>query len=154
MSKIWTRFTSAVLVFGSSFAFCAERKIDRSQLPAAVEKTVQAQSQGAIVKGFSTEVENGKRIYEAEMVVNGHSKDIEIAEDGSLNEVEEEVSLESLPSAVKSALLAKAGSAKITKVESLTKKGVLVAFEASTLNGSRKGEIQVGPKGENLSHPQ
>jgi hypothetical protein len=135
-------------------AHAAERKIDRSQLPAAVEKTVQAQSQGAVVKGFSTDVENGQRVYEAELLVNGRSRDIEIAPDGTLNEFEEEVSFESLPPSVQSALTAKAGSAKITKVESLSKKGTLVAYEAATLKGSKKSEIQVGPNGEKLSHSE
>ena len=55
-----------------------EKKIKRSDLPAAVEKTVAEQSKGATIKGFATEVENGKKIYEAEMVVNGHGKDISI----------------------------------------------------------------------------
>ncbi len=131
-----------------------EKKIDRSALPAAVEKTVQEQSQGATVKGFVTEREHGAKVYEAEMIVNGHTKDIQIAEDGKLNEIEEEVALDSLPASVQNALTTKAGAAKIVKVESLTKKGTLVAYEAATLKGSRKGEIQVGPEGKKLAHPQ
>lgn len=132
----------------------AERHIHRSQLPPAVEKTVQEQSQGATIKGFSVDTENGQKVYEAEMVVNGHTKDIEIAEDGTLNEIEEEVSMDSLPTVTQDALHARAGAAKIVKVESLTKKGRLVAYEAATLKGSKKGEIQVGPNGEKLSREE
>ena len=132
----------------------AETKIDRSKLPPAVEKTVQEQSQGATIKGFSKETENGVLEYEAEMMVDGHSRDIAIAKDGTLLEVEEEVALNSLPDSVQKALATKAGGAKITKVESLTKKGKLVAYEAATLKGTKKGEIQVGPNGEKLSHEE
>ena len=146
---------SIVTLFATSLmASAAEKTIDRSTLPAAVEKTVQANAQGATIKGFSTEREHGKKVYEAEMIVNGHTKDLQIAEDGTLNEIEEEVSFDSLPPAAQSALTRKAGSAKITKVESLTKFDKLVAYEASTLKAGKKGEIQVGPDGGKLAHEE
>lgn len=50
-----------------------------------------------------------------------------------------------MPRKVQSALTAKASAAKITKVESLTKQNKLVAYEAATIRGTKKGEIQVGP---------
>jgi hypothetical protein len=137
-----------------TFAAQGEKRIERSALPAAVEKTVQQQSNGATIKGFTTETEGGVFEYEAEMMVNGHRRDIAIAKDGTLLEVEEQVAMESLPPAVKSALAAKAPGAKITKVESLTKKGKLVAYEAATLKGTRKGEIQIGPNGKKLAHEE
>lgn len=135
-------------------AVAQEKKIDRSALPPAVEKTVQAQSEGATIKGFTTEREHGQRVYEAEMVVNGHTRDIEIASNGAVNEVEEEIAFNSLPASVQTALTKKAGGAKITKVESLTKKGKLVAYEAATLKGAKHGEIQVGPEGQKLAQEQ
>ncbi|WP_353068475.1 hypothetical protein RBB75_14360 [Tunturibacter empetritectus] len=126
----------------------------RSQLPPAVEKTVQAQSQGATIKRFVTEREDGKTVYEAEMIVDGHTKDIHIAKDGTLNEIEEEVAIDSLPPDVQAALRKKAAGTDITKVESLTKQGTLVAYEAATLKGHHKGEVQVGPTGKQLAHPE
>jgi uncharacterized membrane protein YkoI len=138
----------------SLIAIAQEKTLNRSQLPAAVDKTVQAQSQGATIKGFSTEREGGKKVYEAEMIVNGHTKDIQIAEDGTLNEIEEEVSIDSLTPEVQAGLRAKAAGARIVKVELLTKSGALVAYEAATLKGSKKGEIQVDPTGKGLSHPE
>ena len=149
------RLITAVICFTFTIPSIAqEKKIARSSLPAAVEKTVQEQSKGATIKGFSTEVEKGKRVYEAEMIVDGHTKDIEIASDGTLNEIEEEVSFDSLPQNVKAGLTMKAAGAKITKVETLTKKGKLVAYEAATLKGTKKGEIQVGPDGQSLKHEE
>jgi hypothetical protein len=144
----------ALAMFALPLYASAEKTIPRSALPPAVERTVQAQSKGATVKGFSTEMEGGKRIYEAEMMVDGHSRDINIAADGTVIEIEEEVALNSLPASVQQALTAKAAGAKITKVESLTKKDKLVAYEAGTLKGSKKGEIQVGPQGEKLAHEE
>lgn len=131
-----------------------EKKIERSALPPAVEKTVQAESQGAIIKGFTTEVENGRRVYEAEMMIDGHSRDVSIASNGSISEVEEEVAFNSLPAKVQTALTARARGAKIVKVESLKKKDKLVAYEATTLRGKKHGEIQVGPNGERLAREE
>ena len=153
--SIWTLKTAAVVVaFSLTLVASAEKKIERSALPPAVEKTVQEQSKGATIKGISSETEGGVFEYEVEMMLDGHSKDIAIAKDGTLLEIEAEVAMDSLPAAVQSALTAKAPGAKITKVESLTKKDKLVAYEAATLKGTKKGEIQVGPNGEKLTHEE
>src|SRR5437660_5433359 len=111
-------------------AYAQERKLTRAQLPPAVEKTVAKESAGATINGFATEVEKGKRLYEVELTINGHSKDISMDRNGNIVEVEEEVSLDSLPAAVQAALRKAAGKGIIGLVESLTKNGKLVAYEA------------------------
>jgi len=88
----------------SSVVEAQSKKIDRSALPPAVEMTVAAQTQGATVKGFSTEVEYDKRIYEVAMTVNGHARSVEIDEHGVVLETEDEVPMSALPPAVKAAL--------------------------------------------------
>src|SRR5215469_3727375 len=131
-----------------------EKKIQRSDLPQAVEKTVVEQSKGATIRGFSQEEENGQTFFEAELVVNGHSKDVLMDGNGSVVEVEEGISIQSLPPVVRAGLQAKAGDGKIVKVESLTKKGQLVAYEARVMNNGKKSEIQVGPDGMPLNHEE
>jgi len=131
-----------------------ERKITRKELPAAVAATVDRETKGATIKGFTTERELGHTTYEAETVVNGHTRDIEIAQDGTLNEVEEEVSFASLPANVQQALRTKAKGGKITKVESLKKHGRLVAYEAGILRNGKHSEIQVGTDGGTLAHEE
>jgi len=145
---------SAVAVLMSTAAVAQEKKIKRSDLPPAVEKTVAAQSADATIKGFSTENEKGQIFYEAEMVVNGHSKDILIDANGAIVEVEEEVAMDALPTDVKAGLQAKAGDGKLVKVETLTKKDKLVAYEAQVTKGGKKSEVQVGPDGKPLDHEE
>lgn len=135
-------------------ATAAETKISKLDLPPAVQKAADEQSQGATVRGYSKDKEDGKLEYEVQMTSNGHSKDVTIAPDGQLMEIEEEVALESLPEAAKSGLQAKAGRGQITKVESLTKHGALVAYEAQIQTGKKHSEIQVGPNGEKLAHEE
>ena len=50
-------------------AVAQERKIERSQLPAAVERAVAAQSQAATIRGFSQESERGQTLYEVDRSV-------------------------------------------------------------------------------------
>jgi hypothetical protein len=135
-------------------ASAQEKKIKRSDLPPPVEKTVVAQSAGATIRGFSTEKEKGQTLYEVEMTVNGHSKDISMAADGSIVEIEEQVALDSLSPEVKAGLQAKAGKGKILKVESITKKNKLVAYEAQVNTDGKKSEVQVGPDGKPLDHEE
>ena len=131
-----------------------EKKIERKDLPAAVEKTVAEQSKGATIKGFATEVEDGKTLYEVELTVNGHGKDISMDTKGNILEVEEEIALSTLPAAVKDGLTKAAGKGTISKVETLTKQGKLVAYEAVVKTGTKNSEIQVGPDGKKLAHPE
>jgi hypothetical protein len=131
-----------------------EKKIKRSDLPPAVEKTVAAQTQGATIRGFNEEQENGKTYFEAELTVSGHSKDILIDPTGAVVEVEEQVDLASLPAAVQSGLQAKAGSGKVGKVESITKHDKLVAYEAKVMTNGKRSEVQVGPDGKPLDHEE
>jgi uncharacterized membrane protein YkoI len=145
---------ATAVLLGAGLASAQEKKIKRSDLPPAVEKTVAAQSSGATIQGFSQEKENGQILYEAELTVNGHSKDITIDATGTVVEVEEEVAPDALSADVKAGLAAKAGKGKILKVESIKKHDKLVAYEAQVDTNGKKSEVQVGPDGKPLDHEE
>ena len=153
MKNYLVAFAAGTLLLAGN-ASAQEKKIKRSDLPPAVEKTVAAQSAGATIRGFSTEIEKGQTLFEVEMTVSGHSKDVSMTADGSIVEVEEQVALDSLSPEVKAGLQAKAGKGKITKVESLTKKDKLVAYEAQVVTNGKRSEVQVGPDGKPLDHEE
>jgi hypothetical protein len=131
-----------------------DKKLQRSDVPAAVQKTADEQAKGATVRGYSSEVEDGKLHYEIQLTINGRERDVSIDPDGSVTEIEDVVEFASLPAAVQDGLNKKAGTGKILKVESLTKKGKLVAYEAVVQDGTKKREIQVGPDGKPLAHEE
>jgi uncharacterized membrane protein YkoI len=131
-----------------------EKKITRARLPAAVEKTVARESEGATITGFAKESEHGQTFYEATLVVNGRRKEILLDKNGEIVEIEDEVSLDSLPASVQQALMKAAGSGTIVTIESLTKSAKLVAYEAHVKHGRKMSEIQVGPNGERLKQPE
>ena len=135
-----------IAVLSLAAAFGAEKKVKMKDLPAAVQKTVQEQTKGAQLKGVSKEVENGKTLYEAETVVNGRSRDYVIDEAGTVVEIEDEVTLDSIPAPAKAAIEKSAGSGKILKVESVTK-GTIVTYEAELLKAGKKSEVAVAADG-------
>ena len=143
---------ASLVVVGSAFA--QEKKIKRSELPAAVEKTVVEQSKGATIREFSEEKEKGQTTYEAEILLNGHTKDMLMDANGVVIEIEEQVDLKAVSAEVRAGLQAKAGKGKITKIESITKKDKLVAYEAHVVTDGKKSEVQVGPDGKPLDHEE
>ena len=128
----------------------AEHRIKRSNLPVQVQRAVDKESAAGKVRGFATETEKGEVYYEAELIVGGHSKDVIFDSNGTVVEVEEEVSLGSLPEAVRRGLVAQAGNRKIIRVESRIKEGQLFGYEAQVKTGAKRFEIHVGPLGQAL----
>ncbi len=147
-SSVWI---GMLLTACGSMALGVEKPISQMDLPPAVQKAAAEQSHGATVRRFVQDVEGGRMEYEMELLVRGHSKDLTFAPDGRLLEVEEQVDLEKLAPAVQSALRSSAGKGNIQKVESITKEGKLVAYEAQVLIHGRHREIQTGANGERLA---
>jgi hypothetical protein len=150
--RIKTVLLSVAAVMMSIPGMCQEVRLNKSDLPAAVQKTADEQSRDATVRGYSQDKQDGKVVYEIALQVNGHGKDITIDQQGNVVEIEEEIELKSLPADVRAGLQKQAGNRSIGKVESITKHGILVAYEAQVRSGRKRTEIQVGPSGEPLAH--
>ena len=159
---ILSAFTAAVLTAGATFAASpgagqeaskekggdSEHSVKMKDLPAAVQQTVREQSRGAKIRGLSVETENGVTNYEVELLVNGHGRDVLIDPSGAMVSVEEQVALAALPDAVRVAIVRNAGKGRIGIVESISKGGVVEAYEAHVKRGRKTVEIKVGPDGQ------
>jgi len=64
--------------------------------------------------------------------------------------VEEQVSLNALPPAVKAELERRAGKGKISTVESITRNGVIVEYEAQVRTAGKRSEIKVSADGKSI----
>src|SRR5260221_8634545 len=112
------------LAIGAGLA-AADKKVQMKDLPAAVQKTVQAEeAKGAKIVGLATEVEGGKKMYEVETTVGGRTRDLLLNAAGTIVETEEETAIDAVPAAVRAALEARG---KVGKVERVTK-GARVAY--------------------------
>ena len=142
--------TAALLAMANTSI--AEDQIEKSDLPPAVQKTADAQSTGATVLGYAKDVEHGRVEYEVQLMVGDHTKDVTIDPQGGILEIEEQVAPEALPANVFHGLSAQARKGRLVKVESVTRQGRIVAYEAQVITGGKHSEIQVGPDGEKLAH--
>ena len=61
-----------------------EVKIALTDAPAAVQATIQKEAGAGRIKEIERETENGKTVYEAEVVTNGKTEEISVSEDGTL----------------------------------------------------------------------
>jgi len=152
ISRVSPVALAAILLFVLPSISAREKRIKRSDLPPAVEKSVVENSRGATIRGLSQEREHGRTFYEAELIVNGHSKDVSMDKTGAVVEIDEQVAIDALPPPVRAELQAKAGRGKLLKVESQTKNGTVVAYEAQVLTKGKKAEVQVSPDGRASEH--
>src|SRR6266850_1727093 len=138
---------AGILSIGIGIAQSAEKKVKMSDLPAAVQQAIAQQSKGATVKGLATEVEDGKTLYEAELMVNGHSKDVTFDAQGNVVDLEEQTSLDKIPAEARAAIQKAAGNGEVLLVETVTEKGV-TNYEAQIKKGGKKSEVVVDAAGK------
>jgi uncharacterized membrane protein YkoI len=130
----------------SSFAQ-SEKKLSSTQLPPAVQAAFHKAYPAAKIKGASSEVENGKTLYEVESVDGSVNRDLLYSADGSVVEIEETIALNALPNEVSNALKTAAGKGKVQKAEKLTKAGT-IQYEFVISTGKHKREVVIDPSGK------
>ena len=141
------RYTLIALTVAAGVAglSAADKKVQMKDLPAAVQKTVQAEeAKGARIVGLATEVEGGKKMYEVETIVGGRTRDLLLNAAGAIVETEEETAIDAVPASVKAAFEARG---KVGKVETVTK-GRTVTYEAVVEKNGKKSEVAVDAAGK------
>jgi hypothetical protein len=125
--------------------FAGEKKIARSDVPAAVVKAFEHAYPHAKVKGYAKETEHGKTYYEIETVEGSISRDLLYGEDGTIKEIEESATMASLPDAVAKAFSKEAPGSMPAKIEKVTNSGK-VTYEFGM--GKGKSEMVIDPSGK------
>lgn len=133
-----------------SLAQETERPVKMKDLPSAAQATVREQSKGATLRGLSMETKDGQTFYEASLRVNGRLKDVLMDANGAVVEVEEQVTLASLPPAARAEVVKQAGKGRILLIESIKKNNAIVAYEAHVRTAGKISEIKVDPDGKPL----
>jgi uncharacterized membrane protein YkoI len=124
-----------------------ETKVHFKDLPAAVQATAKAQSQGATVKSYSKEIEKGKTEYEVQLLADGKKRDVSIDPDGKVLETEEVIAFSSVPKEAQDAIKHEAKGAKVEKVE-MVKSDQPTVYEALIRQKGKKQEIRVLENGD------
>jgi uncharacterized membrane protein YkoI len=144
------RIIKATVIVGTlslagAVILASERKVTIKDLPPAVQQAIAGQS-GATVRGLAKEVDKGKTLYEAELTIDGHSKDIMFDAGGAIVSSEEEVALGQIPDGARTAIEKAAGTGKVGKVEKVTE-GARIFYEAEIQNAGKTSEVKVDASG-------
>lgn len=119
--------------------------------PAAVRKTIRAESRGGRVESVSKETEDGKTTYWADALIDGKPYGIGVTEDGTLTEFslrvdDHEIGLGDCPPAVQKTMRAEAGAAKVRDVRRELNLGVTVYATEYEADG-KKYRVMVAEDG-------
>jgi hypothetical protein len=123
----------AIAAVGGS-AVAQEKKAKSLQLkdlPAAVQRTVQANLNAGEIKNIAKEKEDGVDQYEVESVLNGKARDFNVDFKGNLLVIEEGTTIDTIPAAAKASILSKVADGKLGTVETFTKTGQPMMYEAA-----------------------
>jgi uncharacterized membrane protein YkoI len=146
MKTMFAAVAMTALVAGLATAQDSEKKVKMSDLPAAVQQAVKEHGKDAKLRGLATEMDKGKKVYEAEFTVAGHSKDVTFDADGHVVSVEEETPLANIPAPARAAIQSAAGKGKVLEVETVTEDGKTF-YEAQIKTGGKKSEVKVDAAG-------
>ena len=149
MVRTLTVLLAIVALGGSALAQGEKGKsLQLKDLPAAVQKTVQANLNGGEIKNIAKEKEGGVEQYEVESVLNGKARDFNVDSKGALLVVEEATTFDAIPAAAKAGILKKVGDGKLGMVETFTKTGQPMMYEAAyTDKKGKKHEVLVKADG-------
>jgi uncharacterized membrane protein YkoI len=145
MRTMWV-IMAGVLMAGPVLAQDSEKRIKLQDLPAAVQQAVKEQSKDAKLRGLAVEMDKGQRVYEVELTVAGHSKDITFDAEGHIVSVEEATTLANIPAPARAAIQRAAGTGKVLKVETVTEGG-RTFYEAQLKTAGKKSEVKVDAAG-------
>lgn len=88
--------------------------------------------------------------YEAELTINGRSRDITFDAHGTVVSVEEETSLESIPAGARAAIQHAVGNGRLRSVEAVTEGGA-TTYEAHITHGRKTSEVKVDANGTRVT---
>jgi len=151
-----------------------ERQVSIEQVPPAVKTALLAEAGGGAIKEIEAETEDGRTVYEAEVVMNGVEVDIRVAADGTVlgresedkddddaddaddddaegdhedgADDEELVSIDAIPVAVKTTILKEAAGRNIEEIVKENEDGQAV-YEAEVIVDGKEVDIRVAPDG-------
>ena len=148
MQKIMIGGGAVLLMLGTAHA-SEEARIDLSAVPAAVMATATKEASGFKASSANTEVEDGKKPYEIQGMAGGKSVEVDVMEDGTLDEVETVVEMSAVPEAVNKAIMAKMPNFKSSKVEE-SKRPDGMYYEIEGADGSDKMEVEIKADGSGM----
>jgi len=154
MHKVQIRLglITLALAIGFTMAAYAEGGADKrnevslAQLPDAAQSTVNNQTAGGKIETINKETEDGKLQYEVRFTKGDKKMEINVAPDGNVLAIEEEVVLTQVPVAVQKTITDQAGTGTVKKIAKVTEAGK-DHFGVLVTNNDKKQWFEVAPDG-------
>jgi hypothetical protein len=136
-------------------AWAQDEKVDVDKLPAKVSATLKARFPGAKITTATKTLENGEVIYDIEMTRAGRKHEMDLKEDGSIVNFENEIAVNALPAAVVAAVKTKYPGSTIKEAMEVMvikdKKDTVEEYEVIIETAEKKEvELAVSPDGKRI----
>lgn len=145
----------ALLALQAAKQAAQDEKVDPAKLPQKVADVVKAKFPGATITVATKATENGKVIYDIEMTREGRKHEIDVEENGTIVNFENQVAVKDLPAAVTSAVKAKYPNSTIKEAMEVMvikdKKDTVEEYEVIIETADKKEvEVAVSPDGKKV----
>jgi uncharacterized membrane protein YkoI len=118
-----------------------------ADLPPATQVTVKEQSRGGTLRNLWVGRNKGEKVYGAVIMVGGKRKEVVVNSEGKVVDAVQEISVESLPAAVRKTVKEQTQGAKILNASKETENGV-VKYEIETDVQGRSRNIAIDSAGK------
>ena len=125
------------------------KKVELSAVPQKVVDTAMKEVSGFKPTTANTEMEDGKTVYELQGMAGDKKVEVDVMEDGTLDEVETEVEMGALPEAVSKAVMDKMPNFKPSKIEE-SRRTAGTYYEIEGADGSNKIDIEIKADGSSM----
>ena len=148
------RILTVTLILSLASAVTAQdEKVPADKLPQKVAATLKAKFPGATITTATKTRENGEMIYDVEMTRGGRKHEMDVREDGSIVNFENEIAIKDLPRAVAAGITARYPKCTFKEamevMEIKNGKDTIVEYEVLIVTADKKDlELTVSPDGK------
>lgn len=148
MSKLLFATLTAALAFAAS-AHAQDTKIELSAVPQNIMDTAMKEVPDFKAASANTEMEDGKTVYEVQGMAGDKKVEVDVMEDGTLDEVETEVDMSAVPKAVTDAVMGKMPNFKPNKIEE-SKRPAGTFYEIEGMDDTNKMDVEIMADGSSM----
>ena len=139
----------AALVMAGAALAEDSMKVEMSDVPQKVLDAAMKEVSGFKATSANTEMEGSKKVYELQGMADGKKVEVDVIEDGKLDEVETEIEMGALPEAVTKAVMGKMPNFKPGKIEQ-SRRPAGTYYEIEGTDGSNKMDIEIKADGTEM----
>jgi hypothetical protein len=146
-----------ILLAAAAFGLAApafaqdEQKITMDQVPAAAMEAAKAQAGSMEFTAVAMDNDEGTATYELSgKMENGMAMEIDVLEDGTIEEIEEQIEMSAVPVAVTTALESNLAGFKPAMAEKSTRSGNTVVYEFEGTHDGKEIDAEINADGSNF----